>query len=419
MKIIERNNLRRGGFAGLRETRLVMSPRIFRNQREPGTSAGIGRFVYLADARFLPHGDTRMHEHREIDVISVMVEGRIQHEGSLEHGQELLVDDIQVQRAGGEGFSHNEINPDDSKNRMIQLWVIPETPDEPAAYQVFKARSNERTRVYGGLPDQNHFRGRAGRLQGFQLHSFRGLQTDTCLRNMICKPFNCIFVHIPKTAGRSVEMFFMNKLDLDRENDEHRKQLLITDNTDPDRGTEKLSHLSAAEYVQCGHVPQQEFSKFYKFSFVRNPWARLVSEYRYRNYLSHRSFKDFVMNKLPAPGRDDKYRHIMPQTEMLCDNGGNLLVDFVGKFEQLQQDFDKVCKQLGFEDSSLSHVNSSDKKSRELRRKVRNFLYRNDESYLHRYVDFYDTESREFVTNMYRQDIDNFGYDFGDALKNQ
>ena len=154
MKIIRRNKLRRGGFAGLRETRLVMSPRIFRGQQEAGTSPGIGRFVYLADASFLPHGDTRMHSHREIDVISIMVEGRIVHEGSLEDGQELQVDSIQVQRAGEEGFTHNEINPDDSKNRMIQLWVLPETPGEPAAYQVLQAEANGRTRVYGGPADE-------------------------------------------------------------------------------------------------------------------------------------------------------------------------------------------------------------------------------------------------------------------------
>ena len=154
MKIIKRNKLRRGGFAGLRETRLVMSPKVFRNEQESGTSPGIGRFVYLADARFLPHGDTRMHAHREIDVISVMVEGRVQHEGSMESGHELKVDDIQVQRAGGEGFCHNEINPDSSKNRMIQLWVMPETSNEPAAYQVFHAAAKGRTRVYGGPPDQ-------------------------------------------------------------------------------------------------------------------------------------------------------------------------------------------------------------------------------------------------------------------------
>jgi len=155
MNIIRRNSLRRGGFAGLRETRLVMSPRIFRGNRESGTSPGIGRFVYLADARFMPLGETRMHAHKEIDVISVMVEGRIQHEGSLEHGQELHADSVQVQRAGGEGFTHNEINPDDAKNRMIQLWVLPEISGEPAGYQMFESTSGERKRIYGGPAEQD------------------------------------------------------------------------------------------------------------------------------------------------------------------------------------------------------------------------------------------------------------------------
>jgi hypothetical protein len=103
---------------------------------------------------------------------------------------------------------------------------------------------------------------------------------------------------------------------------------------------------------------------------------------------------------------------------MLYDKTGNLLVDFVGKFERLQQDFDQVCKRLGVENSGLPHVNSSDKKSRELRRKVRNFLHRNSESELGSYVDFYDTETREIVGSLYRADIKNFSYSFADALKN-
>ncbi len=234
---------------------------------------------------------------------------------------------------------------------------------------------------------------------------------------MICRDFNCIFVHIPKTAGRSVEMFFLQRLGMDRENDADRQKLLITDNPDPHRGTEKLTHLSAAEYVQCGYLAQDEFAGFYKFSFVRNPWARLVSEYRYRNYLNHRSFKDFVMNKLPSPGPDDNYRHVMPQTDMLYGRDGRLLVDFVGKFENLQSDFDKVCAQLGIEKSTLPHVNSSDKSSRELKRKMRNFLYRNNETPLRQYTDFYDDETREFVADLYRMDIENFGYNFTDALR--
>lgn len=233
---------------------------------------------------------------------------------------------------------------------------------------------------------------------------------------MICRPFQCIFVHIPKAAGRSVEMYFLNRLGLDRENPTDRQQLLLVPNDDPAKGTEKLSHLSAQEYVKCGHISQQEFDQFYKFSFVRNPWSRLVSEYRYRNYLRHKSFKDFVMNKMPAPGWDDKYRHVMPQSDMLCDDNGELLVDFVGKFESLQSDFDRLCQHWQFDDTRLPHVNSSDKKSRELRRKTRNFLYRNNESELRKYVDFYDDETREQVAHMYADDIRNFNYEFADAV---
>jgi hypothetical protein len=233
---------------------------------------------------------------------------------------------------------------------------------------------------------------------------------------MICRAFECIFVHIPKAAGRSVEMYFMNRLNLDRDDETHRQQMLLNDNDDPARGTEKLSHLSASEYVDCGYISQQDFDNYFKFSFVRNPWSRLVSEYRYRNFLSHKSFKDFVMHKLPKPGWDDKYRHVMPQSDMLYDNNGHLLVDFVGKFENLQRDFDQVCIQLGFNDSRLPHINSSDKKSRELRRKARNIFHRNKESSLRRYNEFYDEETRGYVAELYQADIKNFNYCFDDAL---
>jgi len=137
MKILHRDDLPRGGFAGLREHRLVTDQRLFGDHKSSDTWDGLGNFVYLADARFLPKGETRLHTHKEIDVISVMVEGRIQHEGSLEHGQEMDSHHVQAQRAGGEGFSHNEINPDDSENRMIQLWVLPEKSGQAAGYKLY------------------------------------------------------------------------------------------------------------------------------------------------------------------------------------------------------------------------------------------------------------------------------------------
>lgn len=227
---------------------------------------------------------------------------------------------------------------------------------------------------------------------------------------MICKPYNCVFVHIPKTAGQSIEQFFMDRLGLDWKED--RETLYLHHNDDPALGTEKLAHLSAAEYVECGHMTAGDFSSSFKFAFVRNPWSRLLSEYRYRNYFHHRSFKDFVLHKMPSPGFDDKYRHVMPQYDMLYDKEGNLLVDYVGRFETLQQDFDRVCEKLAIEDSRLPHRNPSDKKSRDLKRKLKNLLFMNGENRHHGLTDFYDDETRDAVADYYRKDIETFGYQF-------
>lgn len=227
---------------------------------------------------------------------------------------------------------------------------------------------------------------------------------------MICREYNCLFVHIPKTGGQSVEQFFMDLLKLDWDQD--RGKLLLQANPDRTRGTEKLAHLSADEYVACGYLSREDFSSLFKFSFVRNPWDRLLSEYRYRNYFQHRSFRDFVLNKLPEPGWNDQYRHVMPQYDMLHDRQGNLMVDFVGRFEDLQRDFDQVCQQLGIADSLLPHRNRSDKKSRDLKRKIRNILFMNGENQLQSAAGFYDDETREAVAHYYRNDIQTFGYSF-------
>ncbi len=154
MEILHRDDLPCGGFAGVREHRLVTDPRLFGTFPGAAPWSGLGGFVYLADARFIPGGETGMHPHKEIDVISIMVEGRIAHRGSLEHGRELIAGDVQVQRAGGGGFVHNEVNPDRSENRMIQVWALPEVAGQPAGYRVYRPGSGGVTRIYGGTDGQ-------------------------------------------------------------------------------------------------------------------------------------------------------------------------------------------------------------------------------------------------------------------------
>lgn len=67
----------------------------------------------------------------------------------------MIAGDVQVQRAGGQGFEHNEVNPDDGPNRMIQLWVQPEREGDCAGYKVYQPGPGSVTRIYGGATDQD------------------------------------------------------------------------------------------------------------------------------------------------------------------------------------------------------------------------------------------------------------------------
>lgn len=155
MQVLRYQDLTHGGFAGLEERRFVMDSRIFSGRQLPNTVEGLGNFVYLADANFLPHGETHMHSHKEIDVISIMAQGDIHHQGSLEHGGDLTMGEAQVQRAGGEGFSHNEINPNTEQNQLIQIWVLPDEQGEPADYKIYRPKLGELTHIYGGSKGQD------------------------------------------------------------------------------------------------------------------------------------------------------------------------------------------------------------------------------------------------------------------------
>ena len=166
-QVLHRDDLKLGGFAGIREHRLVIDPKVFGDNTSDAWP-GIGDFVYLADAKFIPNGETHLHPHKEIDVISVVVDGRISHQGTLEEGNIIETNQVQVQRAGGEGFAHNEVNPDNKENRMIQIWITPEKLGEPAGYKLYSLQQGKITRVYGGDENQdepNQIFGVAGCLQ--------------------------------------------------------------------------------------------------------------------------------------------------------------------------------------------------------------------------------------------------------------
>jgi hypothetical protein len=227
---------------------------------------------------------------------------------------------------------------------------------------------------------------------------------------MICEAYRCLFVHIPKTAGQSIERFFLQRVGLSWEN---RAPLLLRPNTDPRAGPRSLAHLTAAEYVELGYLSAEDFARYYKFAFVRNPWERLLSEYRYRDdYMRRYSFREFVLHGLPPAGWTDAYRHVVPQYDFLHDTQGRLLVDFVGRFERLQADFDRVRERLGIAAAALPHVNAARRST--LKARAKRLLRGESRRDQTPYTEYYDDETREAVTTLYRKDIDTFGYAFGE-----
>jgi hypothetical protein len=226
---------------------------------------------------------------------------------------------------------------------------------------------------------------------------------------MYCQEYNCLFVHIPKTAGKSIESFFLSLLGLSWE---QRSPLLLKYNDDPSKGPERLAHLTAQEYVELQYLSSKQFESAFSFSFVRNPWDRIASEYRYRrNYLRY-SFKDYLMNRLPGPGMSDISRHVLPQAEFIFDQEGNQLVDFVGRFENLQADFDEVCRRMGLEPGLLPRAKEPSGTRLSLPERIRQMWGLHKEPNHKHYSEYYDAESRQRVAEIYAREIQAFAYRF-------
>lgn len=190
-----------------------------------------------------------------------------------------------------------------------------------------------------------------------------------------------IFVHIPKTGGISVSTALFGNL--------------------------AGGHTRISEY---GNIfDQKEFNQYYKFTFVRNPWDRLYSAYRFlkaggmneddskwaTTYLSEiNSFEAFVMQFLNEDVIHAEV-HLVPQYKFICDESGQPIVDFIGRFENLENDFAIVAKKIS-PDAKLEHMNSS-KNSRDA-----NVIF--------------TQAMQDKVALLYAKDIELFGYRFDNGI---
>jgi hypothetical protein len=175
-----------------------------------------------------------------------------------------------------------------------------------------------------------------------------------------------------------------------------------------------------AENVRHHHILDEineDNKNYFKFTFVRNPWARLVSQYYFnrskndkdgldRTLYRNSTFLDFVKSNKEfylsshwcsySPTLEKLHTKKYPfvnQIDWITNQSGEIQVDFVGKLENLQDDFNIVCDKIGIPSQKLPHKNKSKHKH---------------------YTEYYNEETKQIVAEKYARDIEYFGYKFGE-----
>lgn len=224
---------------------------------------------------------------------------------------------------------------------------------------------------------------------------------------MISHQHKCIFIHIPKCAGTSIELALGHHDEYQgRGRQDHRSMSQIEENF----SATGLSLLKkrARRVLPIGRfkkrpsrnpkndlqVTRAQFDEYYKFTIIRNPWARAYSWYKnmirdeehHRKYgvIADLSFRDFLRDHAGVG-------LLKPQTWWLKSLDGSLKLDLIGRFETLQDDFQTACDSMGLSHFELPHV-----------------LQGTPENH----KKHFDEESIEIISRIYSEEIEMFGYSF-------
>ena len=198
-----------------------------------------------------------------------------------------------------------------------------------------------------------------------------------------------VFVAVPKTGTHSVRQALREQLGPE---DEEQVGLFVNKRLpDPRLAAVGHGHLGLAQVRP--YLGDEAFAAYFKFAFVRNPFDRFVS------YCAFMTRESGAFERAPRQVmyeilfRQRPVGHILfqPQHALLVDEAGALLADDVGRVEQMQASYDRMCARIGIPTAPLGKVNSSSRG--DWRR-------------------YYDQPLADGVAELYRRDLELFGYDF-------
>ena len=183
---------------------------------------------------------------------------------------------------------------------------------------------------------------------------------------------NLIFISIPKTGTISV-----------------RQSLGLN---------ARYNHMPAKKIMN--KIGSEKWNSCYSFTFVRNPYDRLVSWYFFHrdtqniDLYKQYNFKQWLFEGCPNHWTQKTGAETLKPLSLhdyLLDEEDNLMVDFVGRVENINRDFKSLMKEIGVSPRPLKHKNKSKRK---------------------RYQDYYDKESRAQVQKLFGKDLELFKYKF-------
>ena len=140
------------------------------------------------------------------------------------------------------------------------------------------------------------------------------------------------------------------------------------------------------------NITDKELNSYFKFIFVRNPFSRLVS-YWYDTFLSvYPNFKDLVKEGIFNKNGNPKKLHFQTQSGLFSTPEGNILdLDFIGKVENIDNDWEILCNKINIPHQKLGHYTKN--------------------SY-NKYTTYYDNETIDIVSEWYKKDLQIFNYKF-------